>query len=65
MLDKGLRGIFPPLSGNRDNLYGKWVQAITTSVQNSTDEFNNYILNIKQNGDIEVTHKQCKGDIKM
>lgn len=65
LLDKGLRGVFPPLDGRRDQMYGKWQQTIVTSAENSTSKYNNYCLNFKSSGDVELTHRKCKGDLKL
>lgn len=64
LLDKGIRGVFPPLGGTTDQLLGKWNQTIVTSHLNTTRVFNNYTINFKANGDIQVTNLNCKGDVK-
>lgn len=52
LLDKGLRGIFPPLDGRLDQILGKWHQTFTTSPKNSTSAYSKYSLNFKTNGDV-------------
>jgi len=33
-------------------MYGKWVQKITTSIENTTSGYKNYSINFKLNGDL-------------
>lgn len=39
--------------------------SIITEIQGTSRRFNNYNLNFKSNHIVELTHKDCNGDIKL
>ena len=53
LLNKGLRGIFPPLNGEVSDLFGTWNVKVVNSEESSRwEQFNTYSLNLKASGDM-------------
>lgn len=64
IIDKNIRGIFPPLADNTTLLIGTWVIDVKESKTHGSSIVT-YSLEFKKNGALSILKTKCNGDIPM